>query len=330
MFENKFLIFLTLNVLIVITTASPVFEPSENIVDDSVAENNDDAPFDQRSNFGDMNDFNFETPVRDEDNSNALNQQEGNQSAEQSDDDGPSSQQGARERPPINKTADEETDAGAGDESDEAKGGRNEPAGRTKQRYQDAEENGSARSLDSFDKDNGFDKDSADEKNEFEGNEEANRPNSAEEQGQRQGPPAGLQAPPPMLEQIDEPILVGNGGPPMPLPLHGRPPMMGRSNSEEEQGGNYFKETKFNKLKNSHQGSGAPGSSKGSNRYKFLPGGISYLHEKTGVNKNRVAPYLASFASATTDQLASGKLFNNVFNKPKPIDKLPELHGLQS
>lgn len=320
MYESKLLIFLiSLSVLFSVLSASPVFEPSENVVDDNAP---DDAGF-ERSNdgFPDMNDFSFEP----EGMSNANKEQDAgaNQSGEQVDEDGPPP--GVRERPSIgemnssNKATAEEQEGGEDDGPNEGHGGRNEAGPPQKQKYADGDES-AARSLDQFEPfDKSFDKEADNlEKNEFDANtdEQLNGNNSGE-----QGPMRGnhLPIPPPAL-QIDEPILM-NGGP---MPLHGGGggrPMSGRSNNDENEGGGKYNAKPKRPMKTDK---GAPLG------YKFLPSGIKYLHEKPGVSKTRIAqPNLASF----TDHLSAGNLLMNVFNDPKPeLNQVVfnPLHGLQT
>lgn len=327
MFKNQILIlFYALIVTVSFVFTSPVFEPSDNLVDDTVLNDNDDGFERSGDAFENMNDFNFEeTPPG--------NQQEANnQSGEQNDEDN-GSPHNVRERhvPEINKaTAEEEPETGIDDGSNEAARGEGnrETNGRNKQKYADGEEN-SARSLD-FEP---FDKESDDaNKNEFNeanGSGETNgrmpmmtRPmigaNPSDDENSsapRNGPP-GPGLPMPQLEQIDEPIIV-NPGPVIPLAMHGR----STRNSEENGGGNYKSKKQKNKTKKI-KNAGAPGSETDQSElkdYKFRPGGIKYLHE-TSVSKTRVAPHpLASYA--VDHSAAVGNLFK--FNKNELVNFNP-------
>ena len=292
--KNKFLISLFTLLIVSYLSASPIYEPSENLVEDNnIPDNNDDLGFERTNDgFSDMNDFNF--------NEDSPSQQDANnnQSMEQNDDDAPSN---ARERnaPEMNKaTADEDT-GGEDEGSNEASGGRPH---RKSPKYQDANEenrgNGDARSLandfEPFDKDTDKETDSdSNNKNEFDGangsGELSGRPpmNGDEERGvgglrgDPNMPPPGLQILPGALEQIDEPIIM-NPGPPIPLQLHNHGGA--RANSEEN-GGNYKQKPK--KTKKPNYNNGAPGLH--ARPYKFLPDGIKYFNNENG-SKSRITP----------------------------------------
>lgn len=282
--------------------ASPIFEVGENMVEDSVPDNhNDEQSGFERTNdgFENMNDFNFDDVA-------PGNQADGgNQSAEQNDDDGPPARGGRERNVPaeMNKaTAEEESENGPdGDGSGEA--AKHEPSGR-KQKYQDGEEGGGARSMDgdfeAFDKDGDAEADSQ-------------RPPNSGEEGSRNGPPPpGLPGMPPM-EQIDEPLLV-NPGLPLPMPLHGA--RSARANSEEAANGGKYKAKRANGRgpRAAKKKRGAPGYGQAAFKdYKFLPSGIKYLHE-TGASRTRIARHpLASYAATVDHRPAAASV---------PVDQL--------
>lgn len=106
------------------------------------------------------------------------------------------------------------------------------------------------------------------------------------------------------------------------MPLRGsRPPMIGRSNSEEGEGGKYAK----SKNSRSKSEKGALGYN-----YKFLPSGIKYLHEKPGASKTRIAQ--PNLSSLTADHLAAGSLFKAINDQKPKFNQVifNPLHGLQS
>lgn len=280
--RNRFLVLIFLSAVVSFVIASPIFEVGENMVEDSVPDkdNDEQGGFERTSDgFENMNDFNF-------DDNQPINQPDGgNQSAEQNDDDGPPSRGGRERNVPseMNKaTAEEDSENGPdGDGSGEA--GKHEPGAR-KQKYQDGEDGGGARSMDGdFE---AFDK---------EGDVDGQRPPSSAEEGPRSGPPPGL--PMPQMEQIDEPLIV-NPGLPLQMPLHGA--RSARANSEEANNGGKYE---ANRPKSRARGPrpakkkrGAPGQAAFKD-YKFLPGGIKYLHE-TGASRTRIARHpLASYAA---------------------------------
>lgn len=292
--------------------ASPIFEVGESLVEDGVADkdNDEQGGFERTGDgFENMNDFNF-------DESPPGNQADaGNQSAEQNDDDGPPRGAGGGERivpSELSKaSADEESENGPdGDGSGEA----NKPTGRKAGKYQDGEDG--ARSLDgdfeAFDKEDNA--------------EPSQRPamNSAEEGLRNGGPPGGPPGMPPM-EQIDEPLIM-NPGLPLPLPMHGA--RAGRANSEEANNGGKYETNKPNRAKSQRNGKkkrGAPGYGQPAFKdYKFLPGGIKYLHE--GTSKTRVARHpLASYAAIVDHRLAATAPVGHSQLLFYPLNRNPEL-----